>query len=517
MTIARRAAQLGYRSTAIVDRSTYYAVLLSPKSEPPGDAATLVAASASSELLLERNRFSVTLETLSTDKLFWRGNNTSEVGSDLRLIANTHDELDGSAIYALLTFGAVPPPLTLFKGINSAAAGTTVRSHGPNCANAASARPAHSLESALDDAISGLSGEPLVFLSGGVDSAAIAHRARLKLGKIHCVHLSFEANDVDTIAAREVAQRLSAPLDVVTFNAAIVDDVLAQATHEWPDPFCDYSTPASLALVRHVSNDVTVLDGVGADGGFGLDIGGWLPIAKLPRTVLAGAGVLNRALTTRLWGLQSLSPLRATARLGQLPLLPAAVAAQHSVSDVFTKFHGDAIGRAAMALEAVGDDIAPIAGAAPSLHRRAVLIDLRHVCARVFAQKTAGPLLARGHSVVFPFLTPAVGNYALGRCPERSEHRKGEVKRLLRDVLPARLVDRPKRGFTPGQETVFRSDALQDALRSATTGELAVWLDVRRTHRLAEAVLTEKLHPTLLNFAWALAFTDAWLRGFRRG
>ncbi|NNE19742.1 MAG: hypothetical protein HKN10_14805, partial [Myxococcales bacterium] len=93
----------------------------------------------------------------------------------------------------------------------------------------------------------------------------------------------------------------------------------------------------------------------------------------------------------------------------------------------------------------------------------------------------------------------------------RGRHKKYLVRRLLREYLPAELVERPKQGFTAPVAHWLRND-LREELQNRLSAEMIVkrgLFDPKRVHMLVDEHLRGTHdHAQLL---WALLVLEWWI------
>ena len=135
-----------------------------------------------------------------------------------------------------------------------------------------------------------------LFLSGGVDSALVAHSAA-RLGRLErafCVDVVGAAGFSEFDAASRVARRIDVPLERVPLDASVLSEFMAVTQH-LDDPLADSSAMAVWSVARAAGQDVKVV--LSGDGGDEL-FGGYLTYAasRLHQR-------LRPALPTALWRL----------------------------------------------------------------------------------------------------------------------------------------------------------------------------------------------------------------------
>jgi asparagine synthetase B (glutamine-hydrolysing) len=201
-----------------------------------------------------------------------------------------------------------------------------------------------------------------------------------------------------------------------------------------------------------------------------------------------------------------------------MPLLNAAVLSQNSLEGIAYKIpHAskEELGRAidATYLAALPHE---------SLENRASVLDLMHVCSGIFAAKSFDPIRARGRRVLYPFLTSPMVELAT-RLPPESKSRDGVdkfvLKEILKNFLPAGLVDRPKRGFEPPMEKYLQMPLFQAYLGDVVlsrTNPVLDFVDAKTTRRMIDYAKNRRLtNREVHNFLWSLTFLTAWIQAQR--
>jgi asparagine synthetase B (glutamine-hydrolysing) len=466
----------------------------------------------------------------------------SLITNDLRLAVAQQDlALDPRGVYALLQYGAVPAPFTLFHGAerlqpgHEASLDSTTPTRLPQSAPALVASASEDTEAALlariDDLLLGKRRPSAIFFSGGVDSGLLAARtAAAGFRDVPLLNYAFGADDPEAAHAARMASYLGMAIERIEPSSQRVVDFLARAALEYSYPFGDYSSLPTNLLVRATAAWLPpgseVVDGTGADGAFavgcvteGLIRSRYGPLGSLPPSI----GELTRRFHE--WANLSASdgPIASAARLihraTTMPPLLAAVIAQNSL-------HGECFSVASDVRSAVNDALMHTVSSltpSPSLADRATTLDVVLVCGGIFAAKDFDPLRHRGVDALYPFLHPDVLGPSLAlpwgtRCAGGQP--KAVLKRALAHHVPAGLVFRRKSGFRPRAHTAFceadmRDFVLDSALRRDSP--LREFLNWRRVERLfARAFAAERIHTKAYNLLWVLAFVGSWIDGLTR-
>ena len=359
----------------------------------------------------------------------------------------------------------------------------------------------------------------VVGLSGGVDSGLLASRL-LALGYREAVlmNFSFGEDDPEAELARAMAARLGLRYERV-FARRPPCETLDAPGRWYPQPFGDHSVVPTAELAHAVIERLgdrprVIVDGTGADGGFGMAarIEKFSRLAHLPRPLLQAAASVYGAGLWRYPGRIERS-LRVLRRSARMPVL-SAVLSQNPLAGIL---YDDT---AADEVHARLDHW--VAGwAGTSVRDRTIAADLALVCANIFAQK-ARPLFERaGHRVVYPFLQESVLATAMASTAAwQLETPKAPLKRSLARHVGPEMVYRPKSGFVDPRGKVFHDPEFVAHLRAAgeASSPLHGFVHAAPVRRLCDRLHRRRPLPAqTLNAAWALVFTDRWYRTCDRG
>ena len=472
----------------------------------------------------------------------WRGPAASLFTNDLRLaVARQRLVLDPHGVYALLQYGAIPAPFTLFRGVERILPGheacldstllTRLPQAGPLPVASASDETEAALLTRIDDVLLGTRRPSAIFFSGGVDSSLLASRiAAAGLRDVPLLNYAFGPDDPEAAHAGRMAAHLGMPIERIQPASEKAVDILARAALEYSYPFGDYSSLPTNLLVRattaRLPRGSEVVDGTGADGVFAVghtrqDVirSRYEPLGSLTPWIGQLAGRLHA------WSGLTASDGRiaAAARLIRcvttMPPLLAAVIAQNSLQDEC--FYATSEVRASVndALMHMVASLTP----STSLADKATTLDVTLVCGGIFAAKDFDPLRHRGVDAVYPFLHPEVLGPSLAlpwntRCAGGQP--KGLLKRALTRHVPADLVFRKKSGFRPRVHSAFSDidmrDFVQDCAlrRDSSLCEFLNWDPVE--HLFSRAFDAKPIHTKAYNLLWALAFVGSWIDGLAR-
>jgi asparagine synthase (glutamine-hydrolysing) len=473
------------------------------------------------------------------EQIFWsRDKSTNFVSTDLRLLLTWHGlDLDERGVYALLQYGAIPPPLTLSRNVNRIPSGATtvlppppgdVRPRlsfgigvdpGPN--HTESAEPLDLIRACLANSLAPISVPSTLYFSGGVDSSLIAAEMR-SLGNedLQLVTCTFGDDDLERIQAIALAESLHLPWHEVRFDVARLSDMLGRIGRDYAYPFVDISVIPTNFLVNETLGllrpNEPVIDGTGADGAFGFWTRQprWARLMAVPRglRILVGSMLDSSRLTWRSSRVEYV--WRLARRSVQMPAHEAAVTALNSFDGIAYKIPASIRSELEFA---IADNIMQLGWRLDPV-KQFSLLDLVHVCAGEYAQKTFSPLLLHGATPIYPYLTPELVNLVLA-LPWDERFTQGENKGLLKSLLaqhvPAELVYRPKHAFGAPELDVFANKSLTSAMTDSVTDSANPIREFCRTSVLRsmirDASRRRNLTWSAYNLLWAVTFLSLWI------
>ncbi|MEQ1949300.1 MAG: asparagine synthase C-terminal domain-containing protein [Bryobacteraceae bacterium] len=466
---------------------------------------------------------------LDVDSKWYLAARPSETSDDLRDVYSADRTLDLRGVHSLLQFGAVIPPLSVWREVRRAIPSPRISEQDrassvsdariPICAPGTLGAQQETVLGILDRLIAQASpkGRLIVLFSGGVDSGLLAARAAvLGFKDAVLVHYSFGAGDAETILAERMARHLGLRFWRIEHSGDdATADTLKNAGNYYRVPFCDHSTVPTCALVRSVCKEFgtghVVLDGTGADGAFGMTAKAeqWIRLCGLSGPALRLGGALYRI--AKLWSRESTVEryCRLMRRAFALPY-PLAAVAQNPLEGIAYEVDAD-----------VRDEVNAIAmdwlrSFCPQDPRRELTaIDMALTCANIFAQKSWSLFRDAGVPVVYPFLSPEMFDVAmqLTAWPGAPEP-KWVLKAALEQSVPVEMVRRPKSGFTARTAEIFRHPAFLEAYRPLADGTSPI-------SGMLKSEFFEWLRPKIsaghpvpaqtANLIWGAVFTSQWL------
>jgi asparagine synthase (glutamine-hydrolysing) len=395
-------------------------------------------------------------------------------GSELKalLAYGLPRQLEPEAVVQYLACEYVPAPLSIFQGIHKLPAahvavfderGFRLRRYWDLPAPGDERPDPDKLLSLLDAAVAKrlVADVPVgVFLSGGVDSTAVAALAARHVSKVRTFSIGFTEESFDESPWAELAsKRIGTEHVLEKFSGKDCTDLLPAAAAQLDEPFADPSFLPTMLLSRFTRKHVTVA--LAGDGGDEL-FAGYDPFlahrpaalfARVPRplraVLQAAVGLLpassrNMSLDFRLKqflrGVDAQPSLRHQSWLASF--LPAELS-QLLAPDLRARATPE------IAFRAVLEDAAR-SGTRPGSVDEALRFYVTRYLADDILVKADRASMAASLELRAPFLDTQVVEYAL-KLPSASKvsltKTKLLLRRALRGVVPDEILSRPKKGF----------------------------------------------------------------------
>jgi asparagine synthase (glutamine-hydrolysing) len=439
-----------------------------------------------------------------------------------------------AAVMQYLAFGYVPDPLTIFSGVRklppghlltwSAAAGISVRRYwqvpAPSETKLSMEDLIDSIRLKLDKAVaSHLESEvPLgAFLSGGLDSSTVVALMRKHAsGRVRTFTIGFAEEEYDeSVGARSVSSELGTEHTelIVKPDVEALFDVVATMFDE---PFADSSAIATFLVAQLAKEQVTVV--LSGDGGDEL-FGGYARYQSLLARGPGPNGVLRSSIGKAALRLPHMFPWRnklidlGRSRWGQYA---ATVAQPIRRQEGGVAAHMYAA-KAASIDEQLQEQLAAVGGwdfAAAMMQ-----VDIGTYLPGDILTKVDRTTMAVSLEARVPLLDAELVDFAL-RIPGHLRVTATENKRLFRcaikDIVPASVLSRPKRGFEVPLGRWFRGPLRHriQALRIMPE-EMSEFVDQESINRLIwEHLFGRRDHSTVL---WRVLVLQRWLGAISEG
>ncbi|CAA6604900.1 Asparagine synthetase [Rhodospirillaceae bacterium LM-1] len=433
----------------------------------------------SKTLTLARDRFGI-------KPLYWaKGGQDFLFASELRALcadASFGRDLDEAALAALMRLGYVPDPLSIWKAARKLEPGsllTLAPGQEPaihrwwdaaTAIRAGMARQATSLaeetEELLQDAIrrQTVSDVPIgVFLSGGIDSSAVAsHLAARTGGGLDSFTVSFDEAGYDESGyAKRIADHLGFRHHEQRLTACDALAIVPELARIYDEPFADSSQIPAVLISRFARQRVKVV--LSGDGGDELFAGynrhrfafkDWPRLQIIPAPMRQALAGLVLALPHGVWG--ALGTFSGQKLMAEKMQKLAAILPLRSLDAAYDCLVGQGllIGESPLAMtKASPYPVPPSTISDLDLHPLDLmqLKDIRHYLPGDILTKVDRASMACGLEVRVPLLDHRLIPLAFAQSPgQRFQDGQGKalLRRILRKRLPTQLFEgRPKQGF----------------------------------------------------------------------
>ena len=461
---------------------------------------------------------------------YWGTPNGLAFASELRsFIALDHfpRRIDPAAIARYLSLGYIPDPLCVFDGVRKLPPGHILEWDaergvrleqfwspvGPENSQLDAQTATEELQRLLVAEVgSHLESEvPLgAFLSGGVDSSTVvALMTRLMTRRVQTFSIGFEDRRYNEAPdAAVVAKALGTDHTELILNPD-ADRLIEEVIGAFDEPFADSSALPTLLVSQLARREVTVaLSGDGGDELFG----GYTRYADMQRRVelapaplRAAIGAVARRLPQASFGRNRLLDLARTRRgrytaTVATPLLP----------------RDGGVGRGSLAPHSGFDELLePLFARAGDrdFATQMMLVDIMSYLPGDILTKVDRMTMATSLEARVPLLGSELVEFAVS-LPSSLKMRDGTGKWLLRnaikDLVPARVLEKPKQGFAVPLGAWFRGDLSHrvDALLRDDS-PIYEYVDVAAVRSLViEHRLRRRDHSSMI---WRLMALDLWL------
>lgn len=458
-------------------------------------------------------------------------------GSEVRSIlasGRIPRRLNEAALAQYLSFGSTSEPETIIEGISALAPGHCLlwKASGMEDMSYWELQPPDRLDSAdptqveqkvgqlLEEAVSlrCVSDVPIgVFLSGGIDSSAVLGVLhRIGTPSIGTFSLVFKEQDyTEANFSRIIAKKFHTDHSEIVVSQSHVIDAIPDALPAMDQPSIDGVNTFMISREARRAGFKVALSGLGGDEVFA----GYETFRSVPRMERLRRLVprsLGNAIGSGLRVLDSSDKARKIQTLfrrnGVSPIASYALARMLFIPDQQRTIlkHGDSgiLDRAAQPLRAAiayadrFDDV-----------NRVAYLELRNYLLNTLLRDTDCMSMAHGLEVRVPLLDHKLVEYLFAQ-PASAKLLRGFPKHLLvsavKDLLPAEIVHRPKRGFTFPFEHWLRDELraqVEQQFRDWDDGPLADHIDGQAVRGIWKLFLGRR---TSWSRPWALYVLNRW-------
>jgi asparagine synthase (glutamine-hydrolysing) len=462
-------------------------------------------------------------------------------------------DLDEEALYDYLTFGFVPPPRTLFRGISKLAPAEriTVSARGDlraerwwspfsrevreETAAASDDELIAGLRDRLRDSIEQrmMSDVPFgVFLSGGLDSSTnVALMAELDGGPIRTFSIAPRgyARYDEREPARVIAARFGTEHHEALIDDSDLEAFLPQLAYHQDEPAADWTAVPQFFVSRlaRETGTIVIQCGEGSDellhgyDGYVAHRRVAAPFQRLPRSVRLPLGLVAARSTRRIGrGIRHGEALYDAAR-SPIPYWGGEVCFRGEIKERVLARMPD---RDSYAV--VEEHWADATRAQPhaDMLQRMTYLELQQRLPELLLMRLDKLCMANSVEGREPFLDHRLVEFALA-LPPRLKHRRGvgkwALRQAMRGILPDEIIDRPKQGFGTPMEEWLRGPfgaAAHAAVRASSLRDRGL-LNYGQIDRLFSAHRADRgdWSKHLWNLYTVSVWHDRWIAGRSHG
>jgi len=441
------------------------------------------------------------------------------------------------AIYSILKYGCIPPPLSPFKQIyvvppshyivfNSS---TMLESqyfkfsftedHGANLDTL------NNILNATSQVLCQL--DCSLLLSGGVDSTLLAHKIHERsTNTIRTYFLALEKGDPEIVYAEEAAKSINAHLDIVFMDESKLSEIIYEIAGSYDYPFNDFSTIPTYFLFRHVVNkgERIIVDGSGADGCFGF---GTIGPDKIPYIVAHSLPIFMKKVVHLIYSRSSLwkrggvleNAFRTIAKYNEVNdvnLGPLIMVPSNNIFPLLQKYN-ERLGKLIVNLI---DTLIEPSSVPNTFEERATVADIIFFAAAKMAEKTHLREKFPNVYTLYPLLWRDI-LWEQGKISWVAKINNGIVKwplkKLLESYMPHSFIYRKKATPTPNFESYVKNEKTYQLLKDAlkTRNILSNLFDKDKLDMFIEKILNINDYSLpLCHLLWGIIFTSLWLQKF---
>jgi asparagine synthase (glutamine-hydrolysing) len=470
--------------------------------------------------------------------------------SEVRALLATgciESRLSVQALESYLLWGSVSEPMTLAEGINSLPPGHSLqmelreplrvgcpqpywsvrdeitRNRPAQARSSGSDRVVKDVRAALEDAVRShlVADVPVgVFLSSGLDSTAIAAIASRARKGIETFTVGFQESDFDeSEAARGAAQLLGTTHREVLITGAEMRGNLRAAIDAFDQPSMDGVNTFCVSRAAHAAGLKVALSGLGGDELFG----GYPSFSRaaLVSSMAAAGAFLPTSLR------RSISAaVRAAVPSAALSKLSAAwdngAAFPHPCNFLRLLFSP---GQVSQLLEGPAQVLqsapwwqwlADVADEARSLDEFSAVswIEMRSYMLNTLLRDTDAMSMSQSLEIRVPFLDPCLVEQVLSLTAAEKQiapQPKALLSAALRDLIPAELLEHPKRPFTFPWERWLRGE-LRDVVKKSLRDPSPALAEIFAPHAMMRIWSEFEAGRTTWSRPWSLYVLNEWSR-----
>lgn len=487
------------------------------------------------QVSLQDGELLVMVPPAPTEKFFFAHTRSGYAFStDLRLLLRWAGiELHALGVYAVFEQETTPWTLTLSRTVQQVPLGHRWRLPAGDGAPAleaffrwpethpspAGSSPEVRTRETLDRIVAEAEHGAAISFSGDTDSATLAARlAALGRTDVTLVHLARSGEHPRAQRARQMAEHLHMPFELVVWRPEDTACLLARLGREYSFPFGDMAVIPTLVLVHAVSahrpRPPMLLDGSGVEinNPGAMHHEKWRRIYRIPRIIRYAIGETFRL---GLWKSSSKPARFADAMRTSLQMPLARI-------DYYGRTY--ATGIAYTVPPAIREELEAIAHARLDALQAGLSVLQRASISRMeglglTVARSFDPLRVRGIRPLYPYLRPEM----LRLCAELSYEEmnpdgqaKGLLKRILAENVPREWIEQPREGFPTPYEDAFAHPASVEFFNDVVLvsgNPLLDYCHLKRVRQMARRIQNHQpVSGGVRRFLWTLTFASAWLQ-----
>lgn len=289
------------------------------------------------------------------------------------------------------------------------------------------------------------------FLSGGIDSSIVtAYAKEVSDKKVRTFTIGFYAKERNEAEyAKAVARHLGTKHTELYISEKELIEQVRDLVHYYDEPFSDSSQIPSMLVSKLAKEDTTViLSGDGGDELFcGYEMYDWAWLAqKMDFMGEVGYHICGLPLIKKMNLIQKMPDKAAALLMNRNPSYKIQL-----FNDVREKYTSDmVVGESISSKNVFEEEIHKLSAVAHNWQMQRMLLDMRTYLADEILMKMDRASMKYSLEVRCPILDYRIVEYSFS-LPHKFKYALGNKKKILKDlayeVVPRRLLDRPKQGF----------------------------------------------------------------------